>query len=256
MGIFTGLFDSFVLRFFSNREITFDLGDTMKPMFSSYSSRIYSPFTLDKENIVVQSQNNITNKINQNSTVFVTDKIENFKIIDNSCLYVFLYQNSSDYDNIFKYYKRFLRDSNILSIMMPNHCYKFINHFLNKNSKIFIYVENVESFGIRMFFISILAVILLFLHLGCKRIIDHISRFDPVFTDFNIVSSNITKYKDLKRRDMSDCTICFEEFIPDTDVRVLECNHYFHPQCIDRWLIGHLRKCPCCRSEIEINEQV
>jgi hypothetical protein len=33
------------------------------------------------------------------------------------------------------------------------------------------------------------------------------------------------------------CAICFDEFAADDDVKQLPCGHYFHPGCIDEWLI-------------------
>lgn len=100
--------------------------------------------------------------------------------------------------------------------------------------------------------IVVLTVILYWIS---KVIINKLSMMDPVFAEFNIVSSNLQKFKDVPERSMPQCTICFDEFQIEDDVRVLECKHYFHPMCIDRWLIGHSKRCPCCRGNIEINER-
>lgn len=40
------------------------------------------------------------------------------------------------------------------------------------------------------------------------------------------------------------CTICTEEFEPGQDVRLLPCNHKFHPACIDPWLLNVSGTCP------------
>ncbi|KAL1618304.1 hypothetical protein SLS54_007281 [Diplodia seriata] len=40
------------------------------------------------------------------------------------------------------------------------------------------------------------------------------------------------------------CTICTEEFEPGQDVRLLPCNHKFHPECIDPWLLNVSGTCP------------
>ncbi|KAL1640302.1 hypothetical protein SLS58_007118 [Diplodia intermedia] len=42
------------------------------------------------------------------------------------------------------------------------------------------------------------------------------------------------------------CTICTEEFEPGQDVRLLPCNHKFHPECIDPWLLNVSGTCPLC----------
>lgn len=89
-----------------------------------------------------------------------------------------------------------------------------------------------------------------------RAITQKLSKFDPIYSDFTIVSSLLKKFKDLAAQPMVQCSICFEEFVPEEEIRVLDCGHYYHPTCIDRWLIGHTKRCPCCRGKIEINEKV
>lgn len=40
------------------------------------------------------------------------------------------------------------------------------------------------------------------------------------------------------------CSICTEDFTVGEDVRVLPCNHRFHPQCVDPWLVNVSGTCP------------
>lgn len=40
------------------------------------------------------------------------------------------------------------------------------------------------------------------------------------------------------------CTICTEDFTIGEDVRVLPCDHKFHPPCIDPWLVNISGTCP------------
>lgn len=40
------------------------------------------------------------------------------------------------------------------------------------------------------------------------------------------------------------CSICTDDFTIGEDVRVLPCNHKFHPQCIDPWLVNVSGTCP------------
>jgi hypothetical protein len=40
------------------------------------------------------------------------------------------------------------------------------------------------------------------------------------------------------------CPICTDDFIKGQDVRVLPCNHQFHPECIDPWLMNVSGTCP------------
>lgn len=40
------------------------------------------------------------------------------------------------------------------------------------------------------------------------------------------------------------CSICTEDFVKGEDVRVLPCNHKYHPECIDPWLLNVSGTCP------------
>lgn len=40
------------------------------------------------------------------------------------------------------------------------------------------------------------------------------------------------------------CSICTEDFKVGEDVRVLPCNHQFHPNCVDPWLVNVSGTCP------------
>lgn len=40
------------------------------------------------------------------------------------------------------------------------------------------------------------------------------------------------------------CSICTEDFAIGEDVRVLPCNHKFHPPCVDPWLVDISSTCP------------
>lgn len=46
------------------------------------------------------------------------------------------------------------------------------------------------------------------------------------------------------------CPICTDDFVKGQDIRVLPCNHKFHPECIDPWLMNVSGTCPlwyvCC----------
>lgn len=46
------------------------------------------------------------------------------------------------------------------------------------------------------------------------------------------------------------CSICTEDFTVGEDVRVLPCNHKFHPPCVDPWLVNVSGTCPLCRLDL------
>lgn len=46
------------------------------------------------------------------------------------------------------------------------------------------------------------------------------------------------------------CTICLDDFVIGTDIKVLPCRHGFHPDCIDPWLAQKSDLCPVCKASI------
>ena len=40
------------------------------------------------------------------------------------------------------------------------------------------------------------------------------------------------------------CSVCTEDFVKGQDIRILPCNHKFHPDCIDPWLLNVSGTCP------------
>ncbi|KAI1428838.1 hypothetical protein F5Y12DRAFT_636182 [Xylaria sp. FL1777] len=52
------------------------------------------------------------------------------------------------------------------------------------------------------------------------------------------------------------CSICTEDFNKGEDVRVLPCNHKFHPACVDPWLVNVSGTCPLCRLDLRPPEDV
>ncbi|KAL2016348.1 hypothetical protein VTK56DRAFT_3834 [Thermocarpiscus australiensis] len=51
------------------------------------------------------------------------------------------------------------------------------------------------------------------------------------------------------------CSICTEDFTVGEDVRVLPCDHKFHPACIDPWLINVSGTCPLCRLDLRPRDE-
>jgi hypothetical protein len=46
------------------------------------------------------------------------------------------------------------------------------------------------------------------------------------------------------------CSICADDFEKGQNIRVLPCNHKFHPACIDPWLLNVSGTCPLCRIDL------
>ncbi|KAK0125864.1 E3 ubiquitin-protein ligase rnf13 [Cadophora gregata] len=54
--------------------------------------------------------------------------------------------------------------------------------------------------------------------------------------------------------DENQCAICISDFVADEEVRVLPCNHRYHPECIDPWLLNISGTCPICRYDLRPND--
>ncbi|KAG9160284.1 hypothetical protein Leryth_018936 [Lithospermum erythrorhizon] len=49
-------------------------------------------------------------------------------------------------------------------------------------------------------------------------------------------------------KETTECAICLSEFAQGDVIRVLDkCNHGFHYQCVQKWLVSH-SSCPTCRA--------
>lgn len=43
------------------------------------------------------------------------------------------------------------------------------------------------------------------------------------------------------------CHICLDDFNVKESITQLQCNHYYHKECIKEWLTKQSSKCPICR---------
>ena len=48
----------------------------------------------------------------------------------------------------------------------------------------------------------------------------------------------------------SHCPICLLDYISGDEIKTLTCDHFFHSNCIDNWLIKAMT-CPSCRALIK-----
>jgi hypothetical protein len=64
------------------------------------------------------------------------------------------------------------------------------------------------------------------------------------------------KYSELneseKNMELVDCQICQTQYESEDEVIILpECNHYFHSDCIKKWLLEYDNTCPLCRKKYD-----
>jgi hypothetical protein len=48
----------------------------------------------------------------------------------------------------------------------------------------------------------------------------------------------------------TQCNICLEDFLPNCDLAILHCGHYFHKQCAIEWLSENKSECSHCNNHI------
>ena len=57
------------------------------------------------------------------------------------------------------------------------------------------------------------------------------------------------KYREGEEK-MERCAICVDDFKDGDMLRILPCEHAFHRECIDEWLVNHSAVCPLCKFEV------
>lgn len=59
-----------------------------------------------------------------------------------------------------------------------------------------------------------------------------------------VAATAASSQDDLSRDEVLGCSICTDDFEKGQDLRVLPCNHKFHPECVDPWLLNVSGTCP------------
>lgn len=99
---------------------------------------------------------------------------------------------------------------------------KFDGHFLNRNYT-----------ALKAFFISL----------------QYFSSFDQENLD-----QRLGARKQFEARERSvdgcvaECAVCLCEIKEVDEIRELQCQHYFHGDCLDKWISYRHSTCPVCRS--------
>ncbi|CAJ0575480.1 unnamed protein product, partial [Mesorhabditis spiculigera] len=66
----------------------------------------------------------------------------------------------------------------------------------------------------------------------------------------NTQRSEFVKDLEIPENEKERCTVCLMDFESGDGVRTLRCEHLFHVDCIDKWLVYN-KKCPVCRVEVD-----
>jgi hypothetical protein len=71
-----------------------------------------------------------------------------------------------------------------------------------------------------------------------------------ILTDDEIAELTIEKYDDSNNYTSTTCNICLDNYDVNCSIIILECKHYYHPNCITQWLSKNSNKCPICRETV------
>ena len=91
-----------------------------------------------------------------------------------------------------------------------------------------------------------------------QELIERLTRMDEGSTGSRPTNDGFIKGLKLVKFSESDCiedscTICLDQFEPDTEIVLLPCKHGYHKNCIEPWLRMH-SECPSCRYKFpEVN---
>lgn len=199
----------------------------------------------------------LSNMKQMNITDFKVVNSEDKKIkCQNNTFYIFQYnRKKSKYNLVRKYYTDIIEQKplvfiNTTYIKIVTDNWGIENFPGTLTFELFIEEPLIN----KMVFVLLIILLTTLVYILNYRCIRSFELKDPSLSDFIISSTDLVSYKNINS-EISECVICFEEFKDEDKLRLLSCNHFFHPECVDKWLIAHSNKCPCCRSEIMVLER-
>ena len=72
--------------------------------------------------------------------------------------------------------------------------------------------------------------------------------FKRIVPDEELAKLKVILFSELET-DEKSCSICLDEFVPESQLYTIPCKHLFHKACIEDWVAENY-KCPVCRGEI------
>jgi len=70
-----------------------------------------------------------------------------------------------------------------------------------------------------------------------------------VLDNDDINKLQILYFKDINNESSyTSCPICMESYTNTDEITMLKCKHYFHPECINKWLTKYNHICPICKT--------
>lgn len=247
-----------------NYELEISNDNNIRSIIPFYANTLINiPEIISPEKIIFltnEASNNelISGKSTDDSCTIIDTNIEKIDFRKNG-FYIFLIDSNRTKSDVLIQFNSFFYDKSAVSIILDKTHIKLLLQSIDlQDIQTYLTFKTSRYTGYLLKFLQLvfLVILTIFTTLICSNIVKSMSEKDPIYDDFVVSSANIKKFKDLENKSLNSCLICFEEYLAEDDVRMLECNHYFHPDCVDRWLIGHSNCCPYCRKDIVIKERV
>ena len=110
-----------------------------------------------------------------------------------------------------------------------------------------IYLNNVND--ILGFILLILIICIMFMVTVFLVVRIFISIFECILNPLKKLYSRYKIYKKLEfvKSKKGRCTICLEQ-LDEQQICKLNCDHYYHTECIVKWLVEGENICPLCRN--------
>lgn len=72
------------------------------------------------------------------------------------------------------------------------------------------------------------------------------------FSESHLYKPDLVRYSSESNiGNLDSCSICIEMFHPEDQLKILDCNHGFHQNCVDEWLATS-NQCPLCKNYCEM----
>ena len=182
----------------------------------------------------------------------ISDIIEN-----KDKLFVIVYDNN--FGEVASLFHKIIYNRNILCILVERPIYDFIFKYqikLNEKQPTYFTLKlNKNRIYITPLTFLLCLTFIFMTNLLCYRIMYKMAQLEPEYNDFEIKDTTHTTYSKLKGKVDDKCIICHEEYEETSKLRELHCNHAFHAECIDRWLLSRQHYCPVCRETVEITQE-
>lgn len=106
-----------------------------------------------------------------------------------------------------------------------------------------------------LFPITICAAVLIFFLViyACSKLVSQYKHYRKTYLTRRRLKK-LPKKKWSKESGYETCAICIEDYETNDLLRILPCNHAYHTDCIDPWLIRSKRNCPLCKQSVLSSE--